>query len=221
MFYRSFLALFLFSFLNSAAQTTRSAAEMAFTITRMADIYHVQPRTVDKVFSRDLFNQMIRALDADKIYFNEEDIRKLRFYEYELDEQLLNKKEEFLKQLIIIYSKKINQTDSILDELSRFRFDLNRYEWYTVAEDSSFAPDEVSRKTKIYKLIKRNMLETIVDIYDEDSAKSFLRTDSLEAAAIKKVCHAFKREIQRTRTEPWRPAGVCLQCLVRICRILL
>jgi carboxyl-terminal processing protease len=196
---RPVLAFFLLSFLSTGAQPTRQAADLAFTITRMAEIYHVQPRPVDKVFSRDLFNQMIHALDGDKIYFNEEDLRLLRVYEFELDDQLLNKKEDFLEQLIILYSKKINQTDSLLDKLALYRFDLNLNESYTVAEDSSFALDEADRKSKMYKLVKRNILETIVDIYEEDSTKKNLKPDILEAAAVKKVCHAFKREIQRTR----------------------
>jgi carboxyl-terminal processing protease len=197
--YRPLLALFLFSFSHSQAQPTRQAAELAFTITRMAEIYHVQPRTVDKVFSNDLFNQMIHALDADRIYFNGEDIRQLRDYAFVLDNQLLNKKEDFISQLIVLYTKKINQTDSMLDQLSVSRFDLNRNESYTVSEDSSFAVTETARKMKIYKLVKRNMLETIVDIYEEDSTKKNRKPDSLEAGAIKKVCHAFKREIQRMR----------------------
>jgi carboxyl-terminal processing protease len=196
---RPVLAFFLLAFLHSGAQPTRQAADLAFTITRMAEIYHVQPRAVDKVFSRDLFNQMIHALDADKIYFNEEDLRQLRVYEFELDDQLLNKKEDFLNQLIILYSRKINQTDSLLDKLALYRFDLNLNEYYTVAEDSSFAMNEAARKTKMYKLVKRNILETIVDIFDQDSTKRNLKPDSLESAAVKKVCHAFKREIQRTR----------------------
>ncbi len=75
----SVLVLFLLMFVKTGAQSTRQASDLAFTITRMAEIYHVQPRAVDKVFSRDLFNQIIRALDADKIYFNEEDIRQLRY----------------------------------------------------------------------------------------------------------------------------------------------
>src|SRR5450631_1937304 len=197
--YRPLLAFFLLSFLNTGAQPTRQAADLAFTITRMAEIYHVQPRPVDKVFSRDLFNQMIHALDGDKIYFDEEDLRLLRVYEFELDDQLLNKKEDFLKQLIILYSKKINQTDSLLDKLAQYRFDLNLNESYTVAEDSSFALNEAARKTKMYKLVKRNILETLVDNYEEDSTKKNLKPDSLEPAAVKKSCHAFKREIQRTR----------------------
>jgi carboxyl-terminal processing protease len=197
--FSSFLIVFLFSFLDSPAQTTQSTAGIAFTITRMAEIYHVQPRPVDKTFSIDLFFLMIRALDADKIYFSGEDIQQLNAYKNELDDQLLNKKEDFLRKLIILYTRKINQTDSILDILSKSRFDLNLNETYTVSEDSIFAPNDALRKIKLYKLVKRNVLETIVDVCEEDSTKKSIKTDSLEPAARKKVCHAFKRDIQRTR----------------------
>jgi carboxyl-terminal processing protease len=195
---------------STAQSTTRTAAETAFTITRMAEIYHIQPRPVDKSFSADLLSQMIKALDADKIYFSAEDIRQLSSWQDLLDEQLLYKKEVFLKQLIILYTKKIDQTDSVLDILSKSKFELNLNESYTVSEDSSFAPNDALRKIKLYKLVKRNILETIVDIYEEDSSKKNTPPDNLESSARKKVCHAFKRDIQRTRqTKDGLPGFVC------------
>ena len=96
--------------LEFSAQPDRSPADIAFTITRMAEIYHVQPRTVDKSFSADLFSQMIKALDPDKIYLSGEDIKQLSVYQFKLDDQLLNRKDDFLKLLINIYiRKKIRQ----------------------------------------------------------------------------------------------------------------
>ncbi len=193
--------------LESFAQPDRSPSDIAFTITRMAEIYHVQPRAVDKSFSTDLFSQMIKALDPDKIYLNIEDIKLLSAYQLKLDDQLLNRKDDFLKLLINIYTRKINQTDSILIELSNSKFDLNLNETYTVTEDSSFSSNDILRRSKLYKLVKRNILETIIDIYQEDSSKKNIHIDSLEPAARKKVCHAFKRDIQRTRLTPGGLAG--------------
>ena len=72
-----FLSFFLFSASNTHAQLTGSTAETAYTITRMAEIYHVQPRAVDQHFSADLLSQLIHNLDGDKIYFNAADIRQL------------------------------------------------------------------------------------------------------------------------------------------------
>ena len=60
---------------------------------------------------------------------------------------------------------------------------------------------------KLYKLVKRNILETIIDIYQDDSSKKNIHIDSLEPAARRKVCHAFKRDIQRTRLTQGGLAG--------------
>ena len=210
---RVFLPLFVLfqiSFLDSAAQITRISADAAFTIIRMAEIYHVQPRAVDKTFSSDLFSQMIRALDADKIYFNGEDLRQLDTWQNTLDGQLRARKEDFLKQLIIIYTKKINRTDSVLDVLSKAKFDLKLNEIYTVSEDSNFAPNEELRAIKLYKMVKRNIIETLVGVYEEDTAKRNIPASDLEPNARKKVCHAFKRDIQRIRqTNNGLPGFVC------------
>ena len=194
-----FLIIFQFSFLLTHAQLTKSTAEIAYTITRMAEIYHVQPRTVDQSFSIDLYNQMIRALDQDKIYFSAQDIHQLEKWQYTLNDELLSKKADFLTLLISIYTRKINQTDSILELISKTKVDLNQTETYAVAEDSSFSPDDARRKTKIYKLIKRNIIETIVDTYNDDSTKKNIAAEVLKISAQKKINKDFKREIQRKR----------------------
>src|SRR5450631_2162803 len=175
-----FLICSLLCGLYSSAQLTQQTADNAFTITRMAEIYHVQPRVVDKTFSSDLFHQIIAAVDPDKIYFNQDDIRQLGTYQFTLDDQLLGKKDDFLKLLIALFTKKLNQTDSMLVFFMVKKFDLNLREIYTVQEDSSFAVNDVSRKTKLYKLIKRNILEAVTDIYAEDSVKTNIKPDSLE-----------------------------------------
>ncbi len=189
----------LFLVFVTRAQLTRQTADNAYTITRMAEIYHVQPRPVDNKFSSDFYHQMIQTLDADKIYFNQADLRILAVYQFTLDDELLNKKDDFLKLLITLFTKKVNQTDSMLLLFTSKKFDLNLNETYTVQEDSSFAANEGLRKVKLYKLIKRNILETISDIYVEDSSKKNLIADALEPAARKKVYHSFKRDIQRIR----------------------
>jgi carboxyl-terminal processing protease len=200
----------MFSFQASQAQLTKQTAETAFLITRMAEIYHVQPRPVDRAFSDDLYDLMIRALDQDKIYFSTEDIHQLDNWQHHLSDQLVNRKEDFLKLLIDIYSRKINQTDSIIDQLSKTKIDLNLAEKYSVAEDSNFSPNDTQRKIKIYKLIKRNVIETIIDIYDDDSTKQSTSADLLEPSARKKVCHAFKRDIQRMRqSQDGLPGFIC------------
>ncbi|MDP4214110.1 MAG: S41 family peptidase [Bacteroidota bacterium] len=183
---------------HARAQLTAKTADNAFLITRMAEIYHVQPRAVDREFSGDLFSQMITALDADKIYFTGEDLNQLKSWQYTLDQELLNRKAVFLDALISLFGKRIRQTDSLLDIFSKTSFPLNTGDSYTVAEDTVFAYNDGLRRIRLNKLFRRNVLETMADEYDEnDSPRHELKADSLESAARKKVWHAFKRDIQR------------------------
>lgn len=201
----------LFPALHSQAQLTAKTADNAFLITRMVEIYHVQPKPIDKKFSADLFKQMIQALDADKIYFTQEDIRQLESYKYKLDNEVLNKKSDFLNAVIALFGQRIHQTDSLLDLFSNSLFPLQANENYTVAEDTVFAGNAALRRIKLYKLVKRNTLESISDAYDENvSPHRELKVDSLEESALKKAAHVFKRDIQRIlQSNGGLPGFVC------------
>ena len=202
---------FFFLVLSSRAQLTATTADNAYLITRMAEIYHVQPRPVDRNFSADLFSLMIQTLDADKIYFTLEDIRHLEDFKYKLNDEVLNKKQDFLIFLIALFQQRIAQTDSILNQYAKTAIPLNVNETYTVAEDTVFAGFDASRNIKLEKLFRRNVLETISDAYDEnDSASRLMKLDSLEFVARKKAGHAFKRDIQRVVQSPGGlPGFVC------------
>lgn len=199
-----FLILTAFSFLvnRGFSQELPATANRAFVITRMADLYHIQPRPVDRMFSSDLFSLMIDAIDGDKIYFTAEDIRQLEDWRYRLDQELLNKKQDFLKLVIGIFSQRIRQTEMLIDSFSRVPVPPKSSEVYTVTEDSAFAGNAALRRTKLRKLFWRNALETIADAYDDmDSAylakaKPAVIEDSLERVARKKTAHIFKRDIQ-------------------------
>jgi carboxyl-terminal processing protease len=199
---------FFFPALQSPAQLMEKTAGSAYLITRMAEIYHVQPRPVDRNFSADLFIQTISTLDADKIYLTREDIRQLESHKYNLDEEVLTKKTDFLNLLITLFGQRIHETDSLLTLFSKISLPLNSNESYTVAEDTVFADNAAMRKIKLYKLFRRNELESIAD--EEDSLQGDLKLDSLERSARKKVWHAFKRDIQRImQSNEGVPGFVC------------
>jgi len=203
------LSGFLLPVKYSRAQLTAKTAGNAFLITRMAEIYHVEPRPVNRDFSSDLFSLTIKALDPDKIYFSGDDLDQLAAYRFTLDQELLNKKEGFLHVLISLYTQRIHQTDSLLDLFSKKAIALNSADTYTIAEDTVFAGNEMQRKTKLYKLFRRNVLGNMADA-DDDSLKGALNTDSLETTARKKVTHAFRRDIQQMlQSNDGLPGFVC------------
>jgi carboxyl-terminal processing protease len=193
----------------SFAQLTAKTANNAFLITRMAEIYHVQPRPVDRGFSSDLFTLTIKALDADKIYFSREDLLQLEPYRFSLDRELLDKKEDFLKLLISLFDQRIRETDSLLNLFSAKAVPLISGDIYTVAEDTAFAAGAALRAAKLYKLFRRNVLENIAAAND-DSVTASVSKDSLEIAARRKTTHAFRRSIQRIlQSNDGLPGFVC------------
>lgn len=204
-----FLPALLFPAKYSKAQLTAKTANNAFLITRMAEIYHVQPRPVNRDFSSDLFSLMMTALDADKIYFTREDMLQLESYKYKLDQEVLNKKDVFLNLSIALFAQRIQQTDSLLDLFSKKRIPLNSNEVYTIAEDTVFAANAALRSEKLFKLFRRNVLESISDA-ENDSPDILLNADSLEKSAGKKVARAFRRDIQRIlQSNAGLPGFVC------------
>jgi carboxyl-terminal processing protease len=196
----------------TSAQLIDRTVDNAFVITRMVAKYHVQPRDIDRNFSADLFNSLINILDDGKIYFDSEDINRLSSWKYGLDEQLLKRKGEFLKALVLIYRERIDQTDSLIERICKNAFNFNLNETYTVKEDSSFSTTLSDRRTKLYKLLKRAALEELLPYYESKAGKTISnnRADSLEKMARMKALHGFKREIQKILQYPGGTEGfVC------------
>src|SRR6478609_9351542 len=82
------------------AQVIGKAAANAFTIARMADKFHVQPKTLNDSLSNSFFNLFLKYLDEERIYFNKEDIDQLSVYQFKLDDEIVQKKTDFLKLVI-------------------------------------------------------------------------------------------------------------------------
>ncbi|HXL58038.1 MAG TPA: hypothetical protein VN958_17370, partial [Chitinophagaceae bacterium] len=70
------------------AQDLNKASMDAYIITRMAEKFHVQPRQLNDDFSNDIFSQLLKELDNQRIFFTTEDINKLQPFRLQLDDQI-------------------------------------------------------------------------------------------------------------------------------------
>jgi hypothetical protein len=95
MCYRAnFIRTFLF--LNSllltnifvSGQQLNTAVKNAYVITRMAEKFHFQPRPLNDEFSANIFTQLLKQLDEDRIFFTAGDINTLSKFRFELDDQI-------------------------------------------------------------------------------------------------------------------------------------
>ncbi|MEP6682251.1 MAG: S41 family peptidase [Parafilimonas sp.] len=200
------IILFVLNFLFSFAQPINKAAANAFVITRMAEKFHIQPRTLNDSLSNDFFNQILKQLDADKIYFNKDDIAQLSVYKFQLDDQIKQKKDDFLKLITAIYTKRLQQADTIINNIAKQPLNFSIAEKFSVTEDSSYPGDVASMKNKLYKKIKLEVLDDMVDLNNELSSKNSSTQkqmpDSTQTVFQKKVQSVYKRDITRIQQSP-------------------
>jgi carboxyl-terminal processing protease len=190
----------------SFSQPLNQAAANAFIITRMAAKFHVQPRNLNDTLSADFFNQLLQQLDGEHIYFNKEDITQLSVYKFQLDDDIKQKKNDFLKLITGIYTKRLHQADTMIDNIASKHFNYSLPEKFTVAEDSSCPANIASMHNKLYKKMKMEVLEALLELNDNLSSKNAARQkqilDSVQTIFQKKVQSVYKRNISRITQSP-------------------
>jgi len=178
-----------------AQSSLQKAAENAFLITRMAEKFHVQPRSVDDAFSHHVFSKLFSALDNEKIIFTQKDIDALHSFNNTLDDEIKQRKTIFLQKILSVYKKQIVTVDSLLTIISKKPFNFSIPEKLTTAEDTSFSLDNITLQQKLAKYCKVGALNYIANYYP-DSAKPLIQkkfVDSIEPIARKKIISSVKR----------------------------
>ena len=197
-----FVSLFLLTDVSVKAQTSPEAATNAFLIYRMAALYHVQPRKVDSVFSKDLYRLMLTAMDPDKMYLDQGDLKRLDSFKSKLDQEVIGRKVDFINLLADIFAARVHETDSIVALISRQPFDLTKPVTLTISEDSAFAEDLPARAQKLSLLFRRSLLESVADDYDDADSATRKKPLTLEPAARLRTARTFQREIRQTGKTP-------------------
>lgn len=188
------------------AQPLNKAATDAFLLTRMIQKFHVQPRPLNDELSNDFFNQVLKQLDDDRIFFIGEDISKLQPYRFLLDDQVRVKKTDYLQSITALYQLRLSQADSMVDNICKSPFNFAVPEKFSVSEDTSYPADITAMRNKLNKHLRLSALESLLDEGDEITALSSTRQkkalDSLEIIVRKKVQALFKRSIRSMQQVP-------------------
>lgn len=179
------------------------AAYDAYLITRVADKYHIKTKPVDDTFSAQTFNLFLNILDRDKLFFSKEDIKSLEKYYFSIDDEIKNKRTGILQQINSIYTRRLNMADTMVLSICKQPFNFKLTEFYTEAEDTSYAANEQLLRVKLYKNMKLATLQLIADYIDETSSSNNKKTiDSLEQVYRKRVQKSFHRFIERKLQGP-------------------
>jgi carboxyl-terminal processing protease len=172
----------------------------------MVEKFHVQPRVLNDSLSADLFNSFLQRLDDEHIYFNREDIAQLSAYKFKFDDEIKQKKDDFLKLVTNIYTKRLQQADTMIDNIAQKHFDFFVPEKFTVDEDSSYPADVIAMHNKLYKRMKLSVLNSLLELNENLSSKSPAKQkqilDSAQTILQKKTQSVYKRNISHIIQSP-------------------
>ncbi len=193
--------------LLSVCQTTDKVANDAFVLIRMVNKYHVDPREVNAAFSADVFNGMLFQTDEDRLLFNQNDINRLTSYRNTLHNEIKQRKTGYLDLFINIYRHRLEQADSLVNQVGKTPLDFYNTEKFTVAEDTSYPASAAAMRLKLYKKIKEDALDEFTDNLPVNfksfaPAKQKKYTDSALVAAQRKVISSYRRRIDDILQNP-------------------
>lgn len=189
--------------LFAQSRSLETTAQDAFVISRMVEKFHVQPRPLDEEMSAAIYSRTLEALDDQHIFFTQQDLRQLSVYRTRLSDEIRNRQFTFLQLLVSIYTQRLMQADTMLDQLSGKPFNFTLREKLTLAEDSAYPADRTAMRAKICQLLKYSIVSKMATyIVQSGRAPSQKLEDSLEARYRKKAVISVKRSIKRVLQSP-------------------
>jgi carboxyl-terminal processing protease len=181
------------------AQDLPKAMQQAFLVTRMVEKFHIQPKPLNDAFSQYLFQQFIEAADEDQLIFQAEDIASLSAFRNTLDEEIIQRKTNFLQAAVAILNKRVRQNDSLVQLICKTPFNFSIPDKVVLKDDSSFAVSTSTKQQKLYKQVKWQTLDMITEILIETPERATQKKliDSLENVFRKRIQTSSQKKIAK------------------------
>jgi carboxyl-terminal processing protease len=181
------------------AQDLPKAMQQAFLITRMVEKFHIQPKPLNDAFSQYLFQQFIEAADEDQLIFQAEDIATLSTFRNTLDEEIIQRKTNFLQTAVAILNKRVRQNDSLVQLICKTPFNFSIPDKVVLKDDSSFAISVSAKQQKLHKEVKWQTLDMITEILIETPERATQKKliDSLENVFRKRIQTSSQKKIAK------------------------
>lgn len=203
------LIIFLFTSFTFAEQSTWNK-EKDFILSRMIfqtlEYWHYRPADLNDSFSSKVFTEYLKNLDPNQRFFTEQDIHRLKQYQYQIDNQIINGSTTYMELANSILEERIHNVQHFLPELLEHPFNLTTSD--TLQTDPvkrGYSRDQAELKQLWRKMLKARVIETYVELLKTKSkGKLPLRTKvnpQLEAQARHKVERMVKSSLTRLLRE--------------------
>ncbi len=141
-------------------------------VSELLEEIHYSPKNIDDQFSREVFKKFLGEEDVEKKIFLKSDIQELSKFQNQLDDEILGKEPvQFVPAVLVIYKKRLQETQNISHEILLQPFDFNKQETVNLDYDKLDYPvNTAAQKEEIRKKLKYLTLEKYAELLDQQSA---------------------------------------------------
>jgi len=182
-----------FSFSNTPRSSDAKRKLVLKTVMETIDANHFSPKALDDTFSSRVYQKMMHDFDYDKLFFTQQDVKKLSAYQFKIDDEIRDNSIEFFDTFDAVYLRRVADAEKFYKEMLQKPFSFNGNEELQLnADKEPYAADEEALGEKWHLFLKYKELEKYTDLQKEqqkkkenkDSVNVKMKTDTeLEAEA--------------------------------------
>jgi carboxyl-terminal processing protease len=164
------IALKTFAFNKSAPPTKYE--RILKNVSELLEEIHYSPKNIDDQFSKEVFKKFLGEVDVEKKIFLKSDILELSKYQNQLDDEILGKVPvQFVPAVVVVYKKRLLETQNITHEILSQPFDFNKQETVNLDYEKLDYPANIAgQREEIRKKLKYLTLEKYADLLDQQEA---------------------------------------------------
>ena len=152
------------------------------TLLQVMQYMHFNPQELDDEFSKKSFDFYLDDLDGMKLFFTQQEVRQLKQYELEIDDQAKENNLEFFDLSNQLAEKAIERSHQFYKELIAQPFDLEKIEDFETDSDKrTYAADEAALKEHWRKTLKYQIVSKVDSkLEDQEKNKDLKEKKSLD-----------------------------------------
>ncbi len=141
-------------------------------VSELLEEIHYSPKNIDDQFSKEVFKKFLGEEDVEKKIFLKSDIQELSKYQNQLDDEILGKVPvQFVPAVVVIYKKRLQETQNISHEILSQPFDFNKQETVNLDYDKlDYPANAAAQREEIRKKLKYLTLEKYAELLDQQAA---------------------------------------------------
>jgi carboxyl-terminal processing protease len=195
--------LFIFLLICNALTGQPALQQKVMVLNIMLQKNHFNPAIVNDDFSARVFDHLIKEIDEDKLYLNQQDIEKLTAWRLKIDDEMTGKSWGFVNQLTTTYKAALNRADSMVQLIFQQPVNLDKPDFFTSNKNTAYPENGAAWQLRWNQYLRSEILDNIYDAHEDDSIKLTKQIVlKEEPTEIKKIAASFKRHIAQILSEP-------------------